>query len=170
METRAPHVLQLPHIRAVMGSLREMSAFPLTIQWGLSPAGCLLSSRIWLESGETALYPEHLPRKVPSLPQQAMLSQKGAFPICTHPGFAELLGTQRQVLGQEGRALPALWLQHSSAWGQSCTQPQLQRMFFGFVFFYFIFISCKGEKKGRQKGCNTRSVPLKCATGEIKTY
>jgi len=33
---------------------------------------------------------------------------EGPFPICTHPGVAELLGTQRKVLGQEERALAAL--------------------------------------------------------------
>lgn len=111
-----------------------------------------------------------------ALPQEGALSPSAghAFPveedfsICSHPGFAELLGTQGKVLVQEERALAALpvRLQHSSAWGQSWIQSQLQRMYlFGF-FFYFM----QREKKSRQKDCNSRSVPPECVTGEMMMY
>lgn len=162
LETRAPHVLQRPHVRVVMGSSQEMSAFPPTI------LGCFLSLRIRLESVW-----DNSP-VTRALPQEGAFSSsaghafpaEGAFPICPHTGVAELVGTQQQVLGQEERALAALWLQRSSAWGRSCIQTHLQQMHLFCVFFFH----ANGKKKNRQKGCNRRFVSPKCVTGEMTMY
>lgn len=106
--------------------------------------------------GVTALHQEHFPRKGLLFLSRSCFPSGEGFPHCSHPGFAELLGTQGKMLVQEESTLAALRLWHSSAWGQCWIQSQLQTIIY-FVYFYFM----QREKKGsRQKGCNSRFIPL----------
>ena len=148
-----------------MGSLWEVSASPLTIQWGKLGAFFLQGSS-WRVFGLTALYKEHFPRKVLSLPQQAMLSQRrGLSPFA----LTLMLLSCWELNGKCWGRRRGLWLPcgystplHGVRAGSNPSSSEC-------IYFVYFFFHAKG-KKSRQKGCNSRSVPPERVTGEMMMY